>query len=65
MMGAMAKYISTPNKSFVPMNANLGLLPELGYKHKKKSRKEFYAQRALVALKAYQEEHALGMCQSV
>ncbi len=65
MMGAMAHYISTPNKSFVPMNANLGLLPELGYKHKKKSRKEFYALRALEALKAYQEDLKIGRQESV
>lgn len=56
MMGAMATYISTENKSFVPMNANWGLMPALPFKHKKKSRKEFYAERALEALKSYMEE---------
>lgn len=55
MMGAMAAYISTPNKSFVPMNANLGLFPPLDFKHKKKSRKELYYQRAMEALKTYRE----------
>lgn len=56
MLGAMAKYISTPNKSFVPMNANLGLLPPLEFKHYKKMRKELYVKRSLEALKAYKEE---------
>ena len=55
MMGAMASYISTPNKSFVPMNANLGLFPPLDFKHSKKLRKELYAKRSLDALKAYKE----------
>ncbi len=56
MMGAMANYISTPNKSFVPMNANLGLFPGLGFKHKKKMRKELYAQRSLEALQKFKGE---------
>ena len=29
VIGALAKYISTPNKKFQPMNANFGILPEL------------------------------------
>lgn len=29
MIGALAQYISTPNKKFQPMNANYGILPEL------------------------------------
>ncbi len=29
MIGALAKYISTPNKNFEPMNANYGILPPL------------------------------------
>ena len=57
MMGAMANYISTPNQSFVPMNANLGLVPELGYKHKKKERKMLYRDRAIKALNEYREEN--------
>ena len=32
MIGALAKYISTKNKKFQPMNANFGILPELGEK---------------------------------
>ena len=29
MIGALAKYISTPNDKFQPMNANFGIVPEL------------------------------------
>ncbi len=56
MMGAMAAYISTPNHSFVPMNANLGLLPPLAFKHKKADRKTRYKERALCALADYKKE---------
>jgi len=30
MIGALSKYISTPNEKFQPMNANFGIVPELG-----------------------------------
>ena len=36
MIGALAKYISTPNSDFQPMNANFGILPELEEKIKDK-----------------------------
>ena len=36
VIGALAKYISTPNKNFQPMNANFGILPELEEKIKDK-----------------------------
>lgn len=55
MMGAMARYVSTPNHSFVPMNANFGIIPELDFKHKKKERKELYVKRSIEALKEYVE----------
>ena len=29
MIGALAKYISTENEKFQPMNANFGILPQL------------------------------------
>lgn len=32
MIGALAKYISTPNEKFQPMNANFGILPQLDEK---------------------------------
>ena len=36
MIGALAKYISTENDKFQPMNANFGIVPELGEKIKDK-----------------------------
>ncbi len=50
MIGAMAQYISTGESStFQPMNANFGIMPQLGFKVKggKKYRNEAYAERAL------------------
>lgn len=39
MIGALAKYISTENRKFQPMNANFGILPELDEKIKDKKLK--------------------------
>jgi len=36
MIGALAKYVSTENDKFQPMNANFGIVPELGEKIKDK-----------------------------
>ena len=49
VIGALAKYISTPNEKFQPMNANFGILPELeGKKIKdKKQRYQKLAERSL------------------
>ena len=51
MIGAMANYISQGNMSgnFVPMNANFGIVPPLGYKVKggKVAKYEIVAERAL------------------
>ncbi|MBR3255591.1 MAG: methylenetetrahydrofolate--tRNA-(uracil(54)-C(5))-methyltransferase (FADH(2)-oxidizing) TrmFO [Clostridia bacterium] len=49
IIGALAKYVSTLNKNFQPMNANFGILPELeGEKIKeKKDRYMKLAQRSL------------------
>lgn len=41
VIGALAKYVSTPNEKFQPMNANFGILPELEGK-KIKDKKERY-----------------------
>ena len=52
VIGALAKYISTPNEKFQPMNANFGILPELEGK-KIKDKKERYmklAERSLESL---------------
>ena len=51
MIGALAKYISTENKKFQPMNANYGILPEFEVKIKdKKERYEKMSQRSLKIL---------------
>ncbi len=48
MIGALAKYISTTNEKFQPMNANFGILPQLDEKIKdKKLKYEKLANRAL------------------
>lgn len=39
VIGALAKYISTPNEKFQPMNANFGILPELEEKIRDKKLK--------------------------
>ena len=44
-IGALAKYISTPNEKFQPMNANFGILPELEGK-KIRDKKERYMKLA-------------------
>lgn len=47
IIGALAKYISTENKNFQPMNANFGLLTtDIRFKDKKK-KYEFLAERSL------------------
>lgn len=51
MIGALAKYISTPNEKFQPMNANFGILPQLDEKIRdKKLRYEKLADRSLLQL---------------
>lgn len=49
VIGALAKYISTPNDRFQPMNANFGILPELEGKkiRDKKERYKKLAERSL------------------
>ena len=49
VIGALSKYISTPNEKFQPMNANFGILPELEGKRirDKKERYMKLAERSL------------------
>ena len=56
MIGAMARYVSTPNRSFVPMNANFGLMDAIETKMKKTDRKAFYVNRAKEAMSSYMKE---------
>ena len=52
VIGALAKYISTENKNFQPMNANFGILPELEEKIRdKKQRYSKMAERSLNYIK--------------
>lgn len=53
VIGALAKYISTTNTKFQPMNANFGILPELEGKRikDKKERYQKLAERSLENLK--------------
>ena len=52
MIGALAKYISTDNDKFQPMNANFGIVPELGEKIRdKKLKYGKLADRAIEDLK--------------
>lgn len=54
MIGALAKYISTPNDKFQPMNANFGIVPELPKRIKdKKIKYGMLADRAIENLKIY------------
>ena len=59
MMGALANYISTPNENFIPMNANYGIVPDLGYKHSKKMRKTLYGERGIEKMKEFIKENNL------
>ena len=52
VIGALAKYISTPNEKFQPMNANFGILPELEGK-RIKDKKERYQKLAERSLKEF------------
>ena len=54
MIGALAKYISTANDKFQPMNANFGIVPELPKRIKdKKIKYRMLADRAIENLKIY------------
>ena len=54
MIGALAKYISTANDKFQPMNANFGIIPELPKRIKdKKIKYGMLANRAIENLKIY------------
>jgi len=56
MMGAMAHYVATPNRSFVPMNANFGLFETPTKRMNKKDKRIFYAERSLDVLKRFMKD---------
>ncbi|MBR3001983.1 MAG: methylenetetrahydrofolate--tRNA-(uracil(54)-C(5))-methyltransferase (FADH(2)-oxidizing) TrmFO [Clostridia bacterium] len=51
IIGSLAKYISTPNTKFQPMNANFGILPDL--ENKIKDKKERYMKLAKRSLENF------------
>ncbi len=50
MLGALIKYITTPNPNFQPMNANFGLLPPLKNRLYGLKKRQALAQRSLARL---------------
>lgn len=55
--GALARYITTENKDFEPMNANFGILPSLGQIIRDKSeRKRLMAERSLQIINQFKKE---------
>lgn len=63
MLGALYRYLREANPThFQPMNANFGLLDELGARVKdKRVRKEKMADRALATIAEWRDAHLLGM----
>ncbi len=56
IIGSMIHYICNASPDgFQPMNANFGVVEDLGFKHKKKDRKALYASRALEEIKKSKE----------
>lgn len=56
MTGALAAYLTAPNKDFQPMNANYGILPPLSVRIKdKKERYRALSERALETMRAWAE----------
>ena len=60
LLGALSRYVITPQKDFQPMNANFGLLPGADRRiRNKKGRYEFLSQRSLEALRTIIFQQAL------
>lgn len=56
-LGSLAKYITTENKDFQPMNANFGVLPPLNRIIKDKAeRKKAMAERSLESVREFKKE---------
>ena len=53
--GALLRHLQTPVKHFQPSNVQYGLMPELGERIRKDSRKARYAERARTAFAAWRE----------
>ncbi|MCI8434917.1 MAG: methylenetetrahydrofolate--tRNA-(uracil(54)-C(5))-methyltransferase (FADH(2)-oxidizing) TrmFO [Clostridia bacterium] len=60
ILGALTRYLVTPNADFQPMNANFGILPPLENPPRdKQERKAAYAARSVAALKQFKK--AVGL----
>ncbi len=58
--GSMSHYITNADSNnFQPMNANFGIVSDLGFKHKKKERKSLYAKRAIEKITEIIENYQL------
>ncbi len=58
MLGSLAKYVSTENENFQPMNANFGILKSLDERIKdKKQRYQKQAEISLCAIKEFKEKY--------
>lgn len=56
VLGALCKYISTPNTDFQPMNANYGIIAPIEYdKRKKAEKKRLMGERAIEITKTIKE----------
>ncbi|MDD4000138.1 MAG: methylenetetrahydrofolate--tRNA-(uracil(54)-C(5))-methyltransferase (FADH(2)-oxidizing) TrmFO [Bacilli bacterium] len=51
-IGALANYVSTPNRGFQPMNVNFSIFENLGMRQRKTERKKAYASRSLERLES-------------
>ena len=64
MIGALCKYISSPNDKFQPMNANYGIIPELSEKIRdKKMRYEKISDRAIGEMNVFINENITKILQ--
>ncbi len=53
VIGALSRYIATPNRDFQPMNANYGVLEGCGTVRDKKEKRRLLAERSLAEIDAY------------
>ena len=57
VLGALMKYVTTPNLSFQPMNANFGIMPPLAERIRDKAeRKRKIAERSLSEIERFKKE---------
>lgn len=58
VIGSIAHYIThTDEKNFQPMNANFGIIKDLGYRVRKKEKKEEYVKVALAKMEEYMKDY--------